>query len=247
MSLDSLLLPCLTFLAAMITIISDPKKTEKKAIFISLILIFSISTILTISSNISNYNETKNAKAAEKKAQEELRAKVDTTNSLLSVLYEKLLGQGWNSDQLTTAKYERLLQSARANREYQNVINKLDDATLVRRKSIRLEYFPKDIDGKIVSNNIEKLGFSTIIRPAKIPDLPSNAIWFGNEVEIEDVKQLAYVLIQAGVEIKSVRLFRNPEGVKSKLIQIGADRTQIKDSPLTVEQIKNAKTFPRQS
>lgn len=76
-----------------------------------------------------------------------------------------------------------------------------------------------------------------------IPDVGTNAIFFGDKVPIEDVKLVALTLIRAGVEIKYIRPFKNSTG-RSLLIQVGAGTAYVSKPPLSVEAITDAKNFP---
>ncbi len=114
-----------------------------------------------------------------------------------------------------------------------------------QRSEITIQYFPKDVDRDIVEAALRELGFRLFVGVTQVENVPTNAIWFGANVKIDDVKLVAYTLIRAGVEIKIIRLFRNPMGNRAHLIQVGAD-TAYKDKPaLTVADIKNEQEFPR--
>ncbi|MGB7947259.1 MAG: hypothetical protein WCH75_06225, partial [Candidatus Binatia bacterium] len=85
-------------------------------------------------------------------------------------------------------------------------------------------------------------------KPAAIvQQIPTNAIWFGSPVDIEDVKLVALTLIRAGVQIRAIRPIQDYLVNKKDLplIQVGADSSVVNDPPLTVEQIRAASRFTR--
>lgn len=76
----------------------------------------------------------------------------------------------------------------------------------------------------------------------------TNAIWFGANVPIEDIKIVALSLLRAGIPIKGIRPFRtsasNP-GFKMNIIEVGASVDLENKDLLTVDQVKNATEFIR--
>ena len=109
-----------------------------------------------------------------------------------------------------------------------------------------VQYFPKDVDGKKVEAALLELGFSIDKRQASISNIPTNAIWYGEPVKIEEVKLVAFTLIRAGVQIKAIRPFAdNSPRRNAALIQVGADKDVVTNAPLSVEEIRNATRFSR--
>lgn len=113
------------------------------------------------------------------------------------------------------------------------------------RQKITVQYFPKDVDRQIVERSLRELGFELTSGQPNLKNVPTNAIWFGSEVPIDDVKLVAYTLIRAGVDIKIIRPFRNPGGSKARLIQVGSDAQYQSSSPLSVNEIQQAENFTR--
>jgi hypothetical protein len=74
----------------------------------------------------------------------------------------------------------------------------------------------------------------------------TNAIWFGSNVSLKDVKLVAEKLLEEGVPIKVIRPFTKPSSIlpKSWFIDIGADRDCPNDKRvLTLKEVGNAKDF----
>jgi cell division protein FtsB len=135
--------------------------------------------------------------------------------------------------------------------KYVNELVKLStDADIERRKRISIEYFPKEfkteVNIRIVVPSLQKFGFQVEKKSPKVDWLPTNSVWFGTNVKIEDVKLVAYTLISAGVQIKNIRPFISSRGRKASLIQIGAV-DYVKTWPvLRVEEIREKTVFTRE-
>jgi hypothetical protein len=120
-----------------------------------------------------------------------------------------------------------------------------------RRQDIAVRYYPRDLERavnvNIVLPALRAAGFTLIERPAApaMRNLPTNALWFGADVPIDDVKFVALQLTSAGVQLRAIRPFADPGGPKRKAIEIGADRQQVTASVWTTDRILRAREFPR--
>lgn len=70
-------------------------------------------------------------------------------------------------------------------------------------------------------------------------DLPTNRIWVGDSIFLEDAKFVALTLTRAGVGIAAISRFCDGSGEKANWIEIGTDHKLINSRPLTVEDIQN--------
>jgi len=88
---------------------------------------------------------------------------------------------------------------------YKTVLNEI----ICARKLIfsRDEFFTLQLDRIIVEDALRELKFNYITGESEL-SISTNAIWFGNDVPIEDVKLVAYTLIRAGVEIKAIAFLK---------------------------------------
>lgn len=101
-----------------------------------------------------------------------------------------------------------------------------------RRNKYRIQFFPKqedDVDWSKFKDNAMQAGFESISQYPSEINLRNNAIVFGDNVNPEDVKDLALIAIDAGVELKSIAKFQNPTTKNTDLIQILA-RDIVKDA-----------------
>ena len=85
---------------------------------------------------------------------------------------------------------------------------------------------------------MQNLGFDLEPKKPKVLDIPTNSIWFGEKVNIDDIKVVAYTLIRAGIQIQAIEYFKQPSGSKASLIQVGASRFVVNDPIFTVEMIR---------
>jgi len=159
-------------------------------------------------------------------------------SKLEDLRYTRLREWGWTDE--TIAKVE---QSVEANNERQQIAS-TTPADLERRKHITIEYFLKNVDKDKVLAALGGLGFT--FQPSRaIGTTPTNAIWFGRSVQIDDVKLVAYTLIRAGIQIRDIRHYMVSEG-RDSVIQVGG-RPRAVDKPVwTVERIAAAPDFPRE-
>lgn len=187
----------------------------------------------------------KEAEAARKLA-EAARTEAESARKEAEARTDELLKQfGWASSRLSKGSLDRysVQQSLTANQDLQQAAGL---APRESRKVVTVQYFPKDVDGEKVESALLELGFTLDKKRAPVPGIPTNSIWYGTRVSIEDVKLVALTLIRAGVQIKAIRPFADYSPRKNAaLIQVGADVAVINNAPLSVEGIRNATRFAR--
>jgi hypothetical protein len=148
---------------------------------------------------------------------------------------------GWSPENLKNQNPIKISQSLKASKSLITINENID-----KRRSITVEYYPKNVDPTIIRSRLEALGLSLNTPTSKLPEVSTNAIWFGSEVDTNTVKAVAYTLIGAGVELKMIRRLNNSEG-REKLIQVGGAENCSKRPTLKVEKIRTIKEFPLQS
>jgi len=105
-------------------------------------------------------------------------------------------------------------------------------------------YYVKSADNGHVQAILESLSFPYTER-VPVNQNVTNAIWFGDDVGLDDVKLLAGALADAKIPIRAIRQFHDGKGAKGKLIEVGADADRNGDPVFTSDRIKSAKAFPR--
>ena len=114
-----------------------------------------------------------------------------------------------------------------------------------KRLKTTVEYYSKNtdkFDKDKLKKDIENLGFGKVEIKNSRNSNQTDTIWFGDDVDIEDVKLLASTLIQTGIRLKSIRSFdpREQRNSAPNLVWIGAlkNRDELKSCPTwTVESI----------
>jgi hypothetical protein len=177
------------------------------------------------------------AERARDEARQAEKLAVERTNALLAQF-------GWDRQKLTTAAPNQYAidQSLNANRVIQQATA---ETGRDRRRAITVEYFPKNVDENKVEAALIELGFTLSKPHAFVTGIPTNAIWFGSPVGIDDVKLVALTLIRAGVQIRAIRPSQLPANRDRLLIQVGADASIVDEPALTVEAIQRATRFTR--
>jgi hypothetical protein len=106
-----------------------------------------------------------------------------------------------------------------------------------KNNGVTVEYYPQNIDPATVQRALTKLGFTLKVEEPAQPDLPINTIFYSSDVNPELVKLVAYCLIRAGIEIKSIQPFADTD--RTATIQVGTQSDADKE-PLTVKQIRSS-------
>lgn len=163
----------------------------------------------------------------------------DETSTSLRTLEAALQGLGWSTTR--NASISAALTSIKADKARAALAA---GTPVAARTGITVVYFPKDVDATVVEGALRALGFTLRRGPTQVPDVPTNAVWFGEQVPLEAAKLAALTLMRAGVQIKAIRRFRDGGGAKARLIQIGADRAIVSWPVLTPDQVTNATSFP---
>jgi hypothetical protein len=106
---------------------------------------------------------------------------------------------------------------------------------------ITVRYFQKDADQDRVKSvlSVIQRRYNTEITPSveALADVPTNCIWYGAGVSIEDAKIVALRLVAAGIQIKAIKPMRSPKE-KTRDIEVGGERSWLYSKPLTVDEIR---------
>lgn len=237
--MTNFILPLLALVAGLASLFHDPKERSRQWLKHCLISALALSCGFQVYVSSANEKKSKEVIAWNREHIDSLTRVLTSfrseTNDQLENLKGILGGFGWSGQRV-----DRIRASISADAER----TALASATPVEsRRVVTVEYFPKDVDGEIVRQAIEELGFRMIESQPVVTEVETNAIWFGSEVRLEDIKLLAFTLIRAGVQIKVIRPYRQDRW-RSK-IQVGTDASYATWSPLSVETIREADEFTR--
>lgn len=234
------ILPALAAVVGIASVFVDPKAKERRWVIGCLV------SALVFSCGLEIYANYENARQVERDTRwnrSHITSLTEIVNSFRSeassefrTVKSMLRSFGWADREV-----KRLEESLTANSERRFLANSSPSAS---RSNTTVQYFPKDVDGEIVRRAIEELGFRMVEAAPEVTTVPTNAIWFGSEVNLRDVKLLAFTLMRAGLQLKIIRPYQEEQG-RSQLIQVGADASYAAAAPLTVQEIREAKEFAR--
>lgn len=83
-------------------------------------------------------------------------------------------------------------------------------------------YFVKTVDRQTVVKAIQATKLTFEFRSPVVADTPTNMIWVGDSVSLDDTKTVALALLGAGVGIKGIRRMLNGGATKATLIEVGS-------------------------
>jgi hypothetical protein len=247
MSLELIVMPMLSMIGGVSSLFVDPKDKQNKWAKPLMLFVIAVPAIATI---YFGHQKEKESTAKELKSQAAISSLIEENKKLHQAIMDTpqrtadLLKYGYTKSSALKATSEQISQSKEANIKLDTI---QDSGTnrKINRSTITVEYFPKDIDSVIVKSTLRNLGFNSKIGKAK-NSLPTNAVWFGSKVNIEDVKLVAYTLIRAGIQIKTIKPFNdNSSDTHASLIQVGADGNYENKLPLSVDEIRNTSEFRR--
>lgn len=157
-----------------------------------------------------------------------------------------LIGFGFTPETAAIASPERISKSKEANSLVQAAVNSSTASIKSERRRIVVQYFPKNVDPDVIEKTLSALGF-TFMTGVPQQQGATNAIWFGTDVPLSDVKLVALTLVRAGVDLKTIKPFRRSHPVPDRnlLIQVGTDGDFSEQPSLTINQISNAPGFFR--
>jgi hypothetical protein len=111
-------------------------------------------------------------------------------------------------------------------------------------RDVRVVYYPKDADQGVVDKVLNKLELP-YDKGVGSNNLPTNIIWFGDQVSIEDVRTVADALLKAGVQLRAIRRFHVGNDWRAKVIEVGASPQHASGPTLTILAVDSASNFPR--
>jgi hypothetical protein len=154
---------------------------------------------------------------------------------------EALLQSGNISSKVEEIKQANILcektqQAARLTKPFDR------SSDLPQRNDITVRFYPKDKEWnqEVVQPFFEGLGFKSIVRESE-ETIPNNTILYGNVAEA-DVKLIAYCMMRAGVQIRSIEPFHKYR--HQPIIQVEAEPKYQKYKPLSAKQVQALQFIP---
>jgi hypothetical protein len=114
-------------------------------------------------------------------------------------------------------------------------------------RDVRIVYYPKTVDGTTVDNALLGVGlpYDHSNRTDFYNPHATNTVWFGDNVDLENVKTVADALLRAGVHLRAVRRFTDGSGWKAKVIEVGSSPQHLTGPDLKMSTVDSARDFPR--
>jgi murein L,D-transpeptidase YcbB/YkuD len=107
------------------------------------------------------------------------------------------------------------------------------------RKDVVIRYYVKEDDGDAIFS-LRQFGYYIHERPTseRFNMLPSNALYYGSQVNVEDIKMVAYSLMSQGVVFKTIEPSQFSDDWKANSIEIGADDTILEEPVISLAQLR---------
>jgi hypothetical protein len=231
MNILTSILSGLQLLSGLVGIFIDPANKKWRWIFITLLLLIFGATMVSDVRDAALQQQENDKQEQEKKRTDRKLDSLLEQNSHLTAMIAQAIGYyGTTKSTVTVSEIQRSVDADVRLRTLQR-------SAVPVRSAIRVEYFIKDVDRDIISSVLRKLGFQVQIMPP-VNEYPTNHIWVGNNVTLQETKRLAFTLIRAGVELRAIGRFHDGGGARANLIQVGADPAIRTQPVLTVAQIE---------
>jgi hypothetical protein len=112
--------------------------------------------------------------------------------------------------------------------------------------TITVQIFSHQLDREVVAATVSTAlateGFKITSGQGnpKLVEQPTNVAWYGPAVPDESIRTVALALVRAGIQMRGLAPFdKNRSAGRSLLIQVGADLRFTRSDPLTVDQINS--------
>lgn len=109
----------------------------------------------------------------------------------------------------------------------------------ISRTDVVIRYYKKDKDEDKIYK-LRDLGFYIHERPADngFEQYASNAIFYGDSINREDLILIAYNLMQNGIKLQSLTLSKFHDAWKAHSVEIGTDTTSLNKKPFTAAALR---------
>jgi hypothetical protein len=233
MSFAVWVMPVVTLVSGLAGLFLDPKDSRKRTLaFTWLIVVMAITIYL-------NWLDAADHDRQRLAAERDARVASEQIGMLISKVSN--IGDFLENSGLSPKLQEQVKTSASAETSRAKLLPQLHPSS----SGITVQYFYKDEDREVVRKTLQLPGYQVIESPAKLSQ-PTNALWAGDQVSVDDARYVALTLIRAGIGIKSIRYFRDPATPrKQRLIQVGYDASMADRPPLTVDQVNALSSLAR--
>ena len=172
---------------------------------------------------------------------DELKNKVSSLQNIYDMKYNAENDFGWSEKDVLNPSPEKILQSLLAHDEMIKLITakKVD-------VNITIRYYTKIKDEGKIEATLRKCGYRKIMvnKDSYRSENPTNAIHYSQNIDVENVKVIAYSLIRAGIDIKKIAPYpEQTQAMKPNSIEISGDKDAMMSKTVRLEDIITAKKF----
>ena len=243
MELEIVAAPILALIIGLISLMSSGQEKYKKILTSLLVIALLAVCYLGVTSNISSSKETQEQKSIAttllgqntKLTTLLTQFKQDTGFSLESII-DKLNTWLINPEKASTTVLKEAVLADKSMEIY--------SVTISENTETKIKYYVKEIDNHTVLNALTEKGLSVTKGKANLDQDQTNAIWFGEQVSIQEVKFVAMALIRAGIAIRTIKPYSG-QNRKIHTIEIGSDRSFNNSPSISVAEVNSAQEFVR--
>ncbi|HVL02359.1 MAG TPA: hypothetical protein VM553_21215 [Dongiaceae bacterium] len=150
-----------------------------------------------------------------------------------ATILKELSGYGW----LTTHAVVRQMRDAHRARD--RIL-----AEFTPTQPMLLKGVPPTVNEKIVELSLRQVGFTVIpFKPDETRDPDINILYFGRDLNINEVKLAAFTLMQAGIDLKGIKPFPKPTQGNLRAIKLEWNKYYEVRKGMTVTDVEIAKAF----
>jgi hypothetical protein len=190
----------------------------------------------------SKINILNDSLAEREKSNVYLKHHIDSLNNIYKNLnYSASADFGWSPEDVINPDSSKLSNSKTAHKEIMRLID-LKKVSV----NITIRYYTKSEDRGKVDRTLMKCGYRTIIVDKDFyrSHTSTNAIYFSKEIDINNIKLIAYALIRAGLNVKVIKSYpKTIASQKPNSIEISHDARYSSVKTISLDEIKNATSF----
>jgi hypothetical protein len=214
-------LPLLGIISGIFALFVDAKNQPKwRGVAIAGIV---LAALLSVGASLYDDHLESLSHAAEQK---QVEIEHDDLHRQLADLRTLVLQQnGVRAPETVAANPADLHRSVEAAQLKQQVMAKLPSASS---RTLEIQYFPRftsDVNPDVVIAALHQLGASVTQKAGTNPavqSLPTNCVWAGDDVTLDEARSVALALTAAGVKVRDIRQLAQGGGAHSRLIEIGS-------------------------
>ena len=233
------IMPILSLIIGAASLFTDAKRGANKKTIVSVLSLALLATCLFgIFINIDGAKENSHQKSQISDLIQTLKNFKKNTETGLEQIISALKDWGVSEDKVDT---KLIARAYNANIIRHELINKLPPNYS---SNTIIKFYPKDIDSDKVKSSLAQIGLKVKKGIANLKEEPTNALWFGVDVPINEVKFVALTLLRAGINIKTIKPFKRIDS-KRNIIEIGSDMNFTNSTTLDPNTVEQTTLFKR--